>query len=90
MAQYESEPTICNLEEEYLPDSIEEMLSWNMYSARSLDNKPWMCAKSLVGFIVENYGYDKFIELCKKETVDSEVKDIYEHWVFKVKSEIPV
>ncbi|MDQ5983204.1 MAG: hypothetical protein RUMPE_00203 [Eubacteriales bacterium SKADARSKE-1] len=73
------------LKKEHLPNSIEDMFSWTLNDGV----KVYSCGLSLVAFIVENYGYDKFIELYKKDysnnDFDYETREIYEKWIVKVR-----
>ena len=70
-----------------LPNSIEELFSWNH------DNEPgkmYSFGRLFVGFIVENYGYNKFIELYKKDyttnNFDDDIRKIYEDWIAEIKN----
>lgn len=70
-----------------LPNSIEELFSW------SHDNEPgkmYSFGRLFVGFIVENYGYDKFIELYKKDyttnNFDNNIIKIYADWITEIKN----
>lgn len=71
----------------YLPTSIEEMFSWGH------DNEPqkmYGFGGMFVGFIIDNYGYDKFIELYRRDysdnVFDDEIRDIYTSWISKMKN----
>lgn len=50
----------------------------------------YSCGGSFVAFIVENYGYDKFIELYKRDYTnnifDEDIKQIYDNWILRMKS----
>lgn len=71
-----------------LPNSIEELFSWkndNKYGAERV----YTLGGNFVGFIIENYGYNKFIELYKRDytntTFDNDIREIYNNWIYKVK-----
>lgn len=70
-----------------LPVSLEEMFSWDSSNNPS---KIYSYGGSFVAFIVENYGYDKFIELYKRDytnnVFDEDIKQIYDNWILKIKS----
>ncbi|MDR1240651.1 MAG: hypothetical protein LBK29_02095 [Oscillospiraceae bacterium] len=69
------------LEFEILPSSIGEMFLWN---TSNQPQKTYACGRHFVDFIIENYGYDKFLELYKKdygENFDEEIKKIFEKWL---------
>lgn len=70
-----------------LPNSIEEMFSWDTYHESS---KLYAFGGSFVGFIVDNYGYDKFIEIYKKDysnnQFDDDIKGIFENWIFEMET----
>ncbi len=72
-----------------LPNSIEELFSWkndNDFGA----SRVYTLGGSFVGFIIENYGYGKFIELYKRDysnnVFDEDIKQIYNNWIDTVKN----
>ncbi len=70
-----------------LPSSIEEMFAWNESNE---PHKMYTCGGSFVAFIVENYGYNKFIELYKRDytrnVFDDDIREIYNQWINKIKN----
>lgn len=79
--------SLLSVNSDLLPDSLEEMFSWNSSNNYS---KMYSCGGSFVAFIVENYGYDKFIELYKRDytnnVFDEDIRQIYDNWILKIKS----
>ena len=88
IAVYESgQMSSSSVNLELLPNSIEEMFSW------STNNNPggmYSCGGSFVAFIVENYGYDKFIELYKRDysnkVFDNDIREIYNKWIESIRN----
>ena len=70
-----------------LPKSSEEKLSLNHEND---PGKMYSFGRLFVGFIVENYGYNKFIELYKKDyttnNFDDDIRKIYEDWIAEIKN----
>ncbi len=88
IATFESgQVSLLSVNSDLLPDSLEEMFSWNSSNNYS---KMYSCGGSFVAFIVENYGYDKFIELYKRDYTnnffDEGIRQIYDNWILKIKS----
>ncbi|GMB10670.1 MAG: hypothetical protein NkDv07_0582 [Candidatus Improbicoccus devescovinae] len=87
IAQHEVGQAYYPLKEKHLPNSIKEMFSWTLDDGERL----YSCGHSFVSFIIKNYGYDKFIELYKKDysnnKFDKETKEIYEKWISELKHE---
>jgi len=72
-----------------LPSSIEELFSWkndNDFGA----SRVYALGGNFVGFIIENYGYDKFIELYKRDysnnIFEEDIRQIYNSWIDKIKN----
>lgn len=88
IATFESgQMNLLSANSDLLPVSLEEMFSWNSSNNPS---QMYSCGGSFVAFIVENYGYDKFIELYKRDYTnnifDEDIKQIYDNWILRMKS----
>lgn len=72
-----------------LPDSIEEMFLWKNDNNDGA-KRVYGLGGSFVGFIIENYGYDKFIELYRRDynnnVFDDDIRQIYSNWIDTVKN----
>ena len=68
-----------------LPNSIEEMFSWNNINN---SDKTYSIGISFVKFIIEKYGYDRFIEIYKKDYqkdgFDDGIREVYQSWVTSI------
>lgn len=88
IAVYEArQMDLSSVSAELLPNSIEEMFSWD---GNNNSSGMYSCGGSFVAFIVENYGYDKFIELYKRDysnnVFDDDIREIYNKWISWVKN----
>lgn len=70
-----------------LPSSIEEMFSWGVNNEPS---KLYDFGGLFVGFIVDNYGYNKFTELYKKDysndEFDDDIRNIFDNWILQMET----
>lgn len=91
VATYEAEYPFYEFKAEHLPNSIEELFSIHDVGHPEYLEKMYSCGHSFVKFTVENYGYDKFIELYKKDyssnVFGDEIREIFEKWIVATKSE---
>lgn len=89
IATYMANYPPTDLEEEHSPNGIKELFSCRDVGHPDYLKKMYSCGYSFVKFIVENYGYDTFIELYKKDysnnEFDDEIREIYEKWIAKEK-----
>ena len=83
LAQYMSDQRNIVIYKEF-PKSISEMAQWD----ESLDKnyaKIYTFGFLFVQFIIEKYGYNKFLKIYKKnytiENLDYEIKNIYNDWI---------